>query len=149
MKKRILSIVLALVIGVMSVSLLTACGGSGSSESGSAPDAGTSENAPLYNINGVEVVKAAVEMVGETPNLQIVFANNTDEAIKFDISPLHIKTASGEEFYVGGLEKEIEANRPYAQNAMTFMHNPDLKIGDKVDICYGDDLIASVEVTEF
>ena len=145
--KRITATVLTLIIAVLSVGLLTACGGSGISDA--SPASSTSEKAALYNINGVEVTAATVEMVGETPNLQITFANNTDEAIKCDISPLHIKTESGEEFYVGGLEKEIAANTPHAQNAMTFMNDPGVKLGDKVDICYGDDIIASVEVTEF
>ena len=145
--KRITALVLTLIIAVLSVGLLTACGSS--DESNAAPVPSSAENAALYNINGVEVTAATVEMVGETPNLQITFANNTDEAIKFDISPLNIKTESGEKFYVGGLEKEIAANTPHAKNAITFMNDPGVKIGDKVDICYGDDVIASVEVTEF
>ena len=149
MKKRLSALILALVIGILSISLLTACSNSGRADSGSAPAAITSEKTALYTINGVDVTKAEVEMVGETPNLQIIFSNSTDKDVDLDFSQLTVKLSDGTVVGNLGLTRTIEANKTYSQHAITIEQKYGIKLGDKVEIYYGDDLINTSEVKEF
>ena len=149
MKKRLSALILALIIGVLSVSLLTACNNSGNANSGAAPAAAASGDTPLYTIDGVEVTKAEVVMVGETPNLQIVFSNKTDKDIDVDFSQLSVKLSDGTVVGNLGLNRTIEANKTYSQHAITIEQKYGIKLGDKVEIYYGDDLIKASEVKEF
>ena len=149
MKKRLSALILALVIGILSISLLTACSNSGGADSGSAPAASTSEKTALYTINGVDVIKAEVEMVGETPNLQIIFSNSTDKDVDLDFSQLTVKLSDGTVVGNLGLTRTIEANKTYSQHAITIEQKYGIKLGDKVEIYYGDDLINASEVKEF
>ena len=125
-----------------------ACGDSDNkSDSGSA--ASTEEQAALYMIGDLEIKSVDVKMVGETPNLQIVFANNTDNDIEVDFSKLTVKLCDGTEIGNLGLMRTIEANKPYSQHSITIEQKYGVKLGDKVEIYYGDDLINTSEVTEF
>lgn len=143
---KVISIITALLLVVLTVFSLTGCGKSddASSDSGSA-----AEKAALYTVNGVDITKATVEMVGDTPNLQIVFSNTTDKDIEVDFSKLTVKLSDGTEIGNLGLTRTIEANTPYSQHAITIEQKYGVELGDKVEIYYGDDLINTVEVTEF
>ena len=100
-------------------------------------------------IGDLEIKSVDVKMVGETPNLQIVFANNTDNDIEVDFSKLTVKLSDGTEIGNLGLMRTIEANKPYSQHSITIEQKYGVKLGDKVEIYYGDDLINTSEVTEF
>ena len=145
-RSKLYYIAVVLAATLLAVSILAACGNSG--EAGVASDDGSAAS-EKYTVDGVEITSIAVEMVGSTPNLQIVFSNGTDSAVMIDISKFAIKTGDGQTFFVSGLEKEIAANTPYSQNALTFMNDPGVKVGDEVGIYYGDDLIKTTVVTEF
>lgn len=139
---RILSLLLLAVIALLSFS---ACGSGGTaSSSGSV----SSAKEPLYTVNGVDITFASVEMVGETPNLMLIFANNTDEDIEVDFSKLAVKLSDGTEIGNFGLMRTMEANRPRIQHAITIEQKYGIKTGDTVEIYYGDDKIAVSEVTE-
>ena len=139
------AVVLALV--TLTLFSLVACGGSGNDKP--APDQKTEQDAVLYTINGVDVKKAEVEMVGETPNLQIIFSNTTDKDGEVDFAKLMVKLSDGTEIRNLGLMRTIEANKPYSQHAITIEQKYGIKLGDTVEIYYGDDLINTSKVTEF
>ena len=142
---KIISVITALVLVALTAFSLAACGDGGSdakSDSGSGKEA-------LYSIDGVDIVKAEVEMVGETPNLQIVFSNKTDKDIDVDFAKLIVKLSDGTEIGSFGEKQAIKANTPYNQHAMTIEQKYGIKLGDKVEIYYGDDLINTSEVKEF
>jgi len=87
------AVILALV--TLTLFSLVACGGSGNDKP--ALDQKTEQDAVLYTINGVDVTKAEVEMIGETPNLQIIFSNSTDKDVDLDFSQLTVKLSDGTE----------------------------------------------------
>ncbi len=143
-KHRILRTIAVLSLAALTVLGAAACSNSGSGTSGGGTAA--SENLP-YKVDGVEIQSVALEIVVDTPNLQVVFANNTDSEVELDCSKLGVKFG-GETYYVGGHQK-LAANQSYCKVAMTFMNKPDVKIGDTVDVVYGDDVIDTVQVKEF
>ena len=140
---KTLRIITALMLVALTVFTLAACGDS-SSGSGSASDSKV-----LYTVNGADIIKATVVMVGTTPNLQLVFSNSTDKDIEVDFSKLTVKLSDGTEIGNLGLMHTIEAGKTYSQNTVTIEQKYGVKLGDTVSICYGGDLIATVEVEEF
>lgn len=143
-KNSIIRVILALVLVALTALCFASCD---KTNNGTAP---TTDDGEPYMINGVEIKSISLEMVGETPNLQVVFANNTNAAIKVDLSKFAIKTSDGVVHRLLSLETEIAANTSRAQNAFTgFSDNLSVKIGDAVEIYYGDDLIKATEVEEF
>ena len=142
-KNSIIRIILALVLTAAMALCFAACGNTNDA-------APTTDDGEPYMINGVEVKSISLVMVGETPNLQVVFANSTAAAIKVDLSKFAIKTSDGVVHRLLSLETEIAANTSRAQNAFTgFSDDLSVKVGDAVEIYYGDDLIKATEVTEF
>lgn len=148
MKSRnILRIAAVLALVSLTVFSMVACKDSGNDKPAS--DQKSEQSAVLYTVNGVDVKKAEVEMVGETPNLQIIFSNSTDKDVDVDFSQLSIKLADGTEIRNLGLTRTIEANQTHSQHAVTIEQKYGIKLGDTVEIYYGKDLINTSKVTEF
>lgn len=143
-KNNIFRIIIALVLVALTALCFAACD---KTNNGTAP---TTDDGEPYMINGVEVKSISLVMVGSTPNLQVVSANNTAAPIKVDLSKFAIKTSDGVVHRLLSLETEIAANTSRAQNAFTgFSDNLSVQIGDAVEIYYGDDLIKATAVEEF
>lgn len=146
MKKfRIIKTAAVLALAVLTVFGAAACGDSGSSTNGGGSNAAS--NALPYKVDGAEIKSVAVEIVVDNPNLQVEFANNTDNEVRIDCSKLGVKV--GDKTYFAGGYQKLAANTPYYMVAMTFSDKPDLNIGDTVDVVYGDDVIDTVQVKEF
>jgi len=143
-KNNIFRIIIALVLVALTALCFAACD---KTNNGAAP---TTDDGEPYMINGVEVKSISLVMVGSTPNLQVVFANNTAAPIKVDLSKFAIKTSDGVVHRLLSLETEIAANTSRAQNTFTgFSDNLSVSVGDAVEIYYGDDLIKATAVEEF
>ena len=149
--RKILRIAAVLALVTLTVFSMVACKDSGkdSGNDKSASDQKSEQSAVLYTVNGVDVTKAEVEMVGETPNLQIIFSNSTDKDVDVDFSQLSIKLADGTEVKNLGLTRTIEANKTYSQHAVSIEQKYGIKLGDTVEIDYGNDLINTSTVAEF
>ena len=145
--RKILRIAAVLALVMLTVFSTVACKNSGNDKSAS--DQKSEQSAVLYTVNGVDVTKAEVEMVGETPNLQIIFSNSTDKDVDVDFSQLSIKLADGTEVKNLGLTRTIEANKTYSQHAISIEQKYGIKLGDTVEIYYGKDLINTSKVAEF
>lgn len=125
----------------------TAATGSSASASTAASSASSSSNSAI-NIDGVDVKKIAVEMVGDTPNLQITFSNTTDQDIEVDLSKFQVKVDDADEVNFHLTTKTVSANTPYSQNAFAASANT-MKVGDEAYIYYDGELLGKYEVGEF
>ena len=99
-------------------------------------------------IDGVTVKDLGLEMVGDTPNLMIVFSNPTDQAVDVDLSKFQIKVDDKDEVNFHLTSKTIDANKPYAQWAFTAKPGS-MKVGDSVTVYYDGKQIGTYKVTEF
>ena len=95
----------------------------------------------------VEINSVSAEYVGDTLNLMVIFANNTDEEKELDCSLFAIKKDNNI-YNTNAGNKQFPANTSYAQWAFT-VEAPTIKVGDKVEILYNNELIDTVEVTKF
>lgn len=86
-------------------------------------------------------------MVGDTPNLQMVFSNNTSSDVEVDLSKFKVVKPDGEELSFHLAKKVVKANTPYAQNAFTASPGS-LKAGDKVTLSYDGQPLGEYEVGE-
>ena len=103
---------------------------------------------PLISIDGVDVNKIAIEMVGDTPNLQFVFANKTNNDVELDLSPFRVLKDDKDEVNFHLTKKTVKANTPYLQLAETASPGS-MKVGDSATIYHGDTLLGTFEVGEF
>jgi hypothetical protein len=94
------------------------------------------------------VNSVAIEMVGDTPNLQLVFSNKTDNDVEFDLSPFRVLKDDKDEINFHLTKTTIKANTPYLQRAETASPGS-MKVGDKATIYYGETLLGTFEVGEF
>ena len=113
-----------------------------------ASSSATSSSGALINIDGVDVKKVELEMVGSTPNLQVVFSNSTDKPIEVDCGKFEVKLADGTVVDFAGSTKTIDANQPYTQWAFTAKADT-MKAGDKATVSYGGTELGEFEVGEF
>lgn len=118
-----------------------------SASAASASAASASGNA-LVTVDGVDVKSVAVEMVGDTPNLQLVFANNTDKDVEFDLSKFRVMLDDKDEVNFHLTKTTIKANTPYLQSAQTASPNS-MKVGDSATIYYDGTPLGTYEVGEF
>lgn len=125
---------------------------SSASASASASDATASASASssgsVMEIDGVTVKDLRFEMVGDTPNLMLVFSNPTDQAVDVDLSKFQIKVDDKDEVSFQLTSKTIDANKPYAQWAFTAKPGS-MKVGDNVTVYYDGKLVGTYKVTEF
>ena len=87
-------------------------------------------------------------MLGDTPNLQMTLANNTDRDIELDMSKFQVTLEDGTPIDFHLTKKTIPANTPYAQNAFTASEGS-LKVGDSVKVTYGEHDLGVYSVSEF
>ena len=130
---RIVSVLMIVLIAALCFS---ACGDGGSG------------GAALHTVDGVEIKAVEVSMVGDTANMIVTFRNTNDKTASVEMSKLAIKTQGGETVSIGGLTRDFEAGQT-AKVTSTFMHDPGVKVGDTVDVLFGDTVIATVQVGEF
>ena len=92
-----------------------------------------------------------MEIVGasKTPNLLAVFANDGGQDADFNASRLKIQVLSGDTYSVAAGTTTLEAGHGYIQKAYTFRDDIALNEGDVIDVYYGDEYLATVEVTAF
>lgn len=162
MKKTVLLLLAAALCAAVSMMALVGCGGGGGGESAApdaaapaadAPDASApASDAPasgaLFSANGVDITSLGVEMVGDTPNLMVVFANSTDQDVDFDLTPLKVLVNDKDEVNFHLTSKTVPANTPYLQCADTASPGS-MKVGDQAYVYYGDALLGKFDVTEF
>ena len=171
MKKGLAGFV-AIVFCIAMAAVLAGCGGSSSSSSASSAassatasasgsasasaaesasgsaSSSTSSNGALLTKDGVDVTKVAVEMVGDTPNLQLVLANNTDTDVEFDLSQFQVMLDDKDEINFHLSKTTVKANTPRMQLADTASPGS-LKVGDSVTIYYAGTPLGTFEVGEF
>ena len=169
MKKGTILLIAALLCAAMSMVALTGCGGGGggdkaateateateaadtaateAADAGAAAAGATSQGA-LLTVDGADLNDLSVDMVGDTPNLMMIFANNTDQDVTFDLSPIKVLVDDKDEVSFHLTSKTIEANTPYLQCADTASPGS-MKVGDQAYVYYGDTLLGVFEVTEF
>ena len=87
-------------------------------------------------------------MVGDTPNLQFVFANKTNNDVELDLSPFRVLKDDKDEVNFHLTKKTVKANTPYLQLAETASPGS-MKVGDSATIYHGDTLLGTFEVGEF
>ena len=162
MKKTTAGFLAVTVCGALAVGVLAGCSGSASSSaaassasvSTSVPSASVESSATssaargLTEIDGVIVKEIGVEMVGDTPNLMVVFSNPTDKDVEVDCGKFEVRKEDGAVVDFGKSKKTINANQPYAQWAFTAKADS-LKKGDKVIVSYDGKELGAFEVTEF
>ena len=102
----------------------------------------------LITVDGVDLNGVAIEMVGDTPNLQLVFANETNKDVEFDLSPFRVLIDDKDEVNFHLTKITIKANTPYLQRAETASPGS-MKVGDSAAVYYGDMLLGTFEVGEF
>lgn len=106
----------------------------------------------ITNENGVEVKDLAVVLLGNTHNLQIIFANPTASDQGFDLTKLKTTNYDGTEIKVFTANKAPEvigAGLEYSQNAYTISDPQNLSLGDEVSFYYDGAFIYKAVVTEF
>ena len=109
-----------------------------------------SSSEAIYNKYQVHLKKVAVEFVGNTLNLQVVFANDTNEDKEFDCSKFSIKTTGGDTLKVNATgTKTIKSNSNYVQYAFTIEDEGKVEVGNIVYAYYDLDSLGPVEVTKF
>ena len=86
-------------------------------------------------------------MVGDTPNLMVVFSNNTDNPVEIDCGKFEVKKDDGSVINFTNSKKTIDAKRPYAQWAFTAKPGS-LSAGDIVTISYDGTSLGTFEVTK-
>ena len=149
-KKVIAAVALAAVLALG----LCACGSSQASSSASASASNASSAASsstasgVVEIDGVVVKEIGVDMVGETPNLMVIFSNPTDKDVEVDCAQFEVKKADGTVVDFGKSKKTISANQSYTQWAFTAKSGT-LQKGDKVSISFDGKPLGEYEVTEF
>lgn len=100
----------------------------------------------VTTIDGVDIKEIGVDMVGETPNLMIIFSNNTDKDVNIDCGKFEVKKADGTVVNFGKSTKTIKANQPYTQWAFT-AKSGSLSKGDMVEISFDGTPLGTFEVT--
>lgn len=158
MKK--LTIVAAMAGAILAVAALAGCGGGSASSSASASASAStfvstsasasssSASGAVLEIDGVIVKDIGVDMVGDTPNLMIIFSNPTNQDVDVDLSKFQVKVDDKDEVSFHLTSKTIKANQSYAQNAFTASPGS-MKVGDSVTIYYDGKLVGTYKVTEF
>ncbi len=152
MKKAAFTIIM--MFSLLAVAVLVGCGGSASSSSASSSvssasaSSSASSSGSVMEIDGVTVKDLRFEMVGDMPNLMIVFSNPTDQAVDVDLSKFQIKVDDKDEVSFHLTSKTIDANKPYAQWAFTAKPGS-MKVGDSVTVYYDGKQIGTYKVTEF
>ena len=134
--------------GSAASSAASAASASANAASASAGAAADSRGGSLITVDGVDVNSVALEMVGNTPNFQIVLANNTDNDVEFDLSQFKIMVDDADEVDFHLTKTTVKANTPYLQRAETASEGT-MKVGDSATIYYGDTLLGTFEVGEF
>lgn len=86
-------------------------------------------------------------MVGDTPNLLVIFSNPTDKDVEFDCSKFEVKLEDGTVVNFTNSTKTIPANKSYVQWAFTAKPGS-IKAGDKVTISYDGTSLGTFEVAE-
>ena len=159
MNKARASVLAVLVCAVLAVAALAGCGGSSSSSASasvsasssaasSASASASSASAEGFTIDGVIIKDISLDMVGETPNLSIVFSNPTDKAVDVDCSKFVVTKDDGTVVDFGKSTKTIDANQKYMQWAFT-AKSGSLQEGDRADISYDGTSLGTFEVTKF
>ena len=150
MKKKLILLVVMMSLGL----LITGCAQEKTnkeSNSNKSNQKTTSEKkSVLTTVNGIDITEIEVNIVGKsgTPNLSVVFANNTNEDKEFDCSKFSIHYGDGEEANIIFGKRTIEANKPRMQVAMQF-DAEGLKVGDKVEVYYDGKKIIETEAVKF
>ncbi len=145
-QKRILTLTLAIILCLAITAVFAGCSDNSAKESGG--DSSGSE--ALLTVNGAEIKSVELRMVGETPNLSVVFANNTDKDVTLQAGEFSVKTADGKSYSLFESDTVLEAGNPYIQHAYTaFKDDLNVKEGDTVEIYYGDTLLDKGAVTTF
>ena len=140
------AIIAILILAVLASAMLAGCG----TKTDSASDSGAAKKAALLEIDGAELRSASLELVGETPNLMLVFANNTDKEVKLESADFSVETSDGTKTPLFEGEITLDANKSRIQMAKTaFKDDLNIKVGDTVKIYYGDTLLTTGEVTSF
>ena len=128
---------------------MSSASASASSASASASSSAASSAASgVAEIDGVIIKEVGVDMVGETPNLMVVFLNPTDKDVEVDCSKFEVKKADGTVVNFTKSKKTIDANQSYTQWAFTAKSGT-LQKGDKVAISFDGQPLGEYEVTEF
>ena len=87
-------------------------------------------------------------MVGDTPNLMVIFSNPTDNDVEVDCGKFEVKKEDGTTVDFTKSKKTIKANQSYTQWAFTAKPGS-MKSGDKVAVSYDGTDLGTYEVTEF
>jgi|GEM_PF-6109517 len=175
MKKATAGILAVMVCGALAAGALASCSGGSSSAaassaagSASASTAASSESTTasassaaassgsaeasssdgLLAVDGATIKEVSVDMVGDTPNLMVIFANNSDKDVEIDCGKFEVKKDDGTVVNFTNSKKTIGANKPYVQWAFTTKAGS-LKAGDKVTISFDGTNLGTYEVTEF
>ena len=80
-------------------------------------------------------------------NLEIALTNTSDENKEFDFSEIVIKF-DGREITHNGSVKSLESGE-YRKYSFMIDDGHNLRVGDKVDIYYGEDKLKTLKVVEF
>ena len=156
MKKKTILIIAILLTVCM---IFAGCGSDKSSDSSQDKDSTTQEEQAkddsssdskdvLYSKDGVDIKSVAVERVGKTFNLQVIFANNNDKDATFKTSKFEVK--KGDVSIRGNASTaELKAKQSYNQYAFPLLVSDELSVGDKVEVYYDGQLLDKVKVKKF
>lgn len=88
-----------------------------------------------------------MDLVGDTPNLMMIFSNPTDKDVDVDLSKFQVKVNDTDEVSFHLTSKTIGANKSYVQWAFTAKPGS-IKAGDSVSIYYDGKLVGTYEATQ-
>ena len=146
-KRFILAVITILILCLTASAMLAGCG---DKKDDAKSSSGSSGSKALLTVDGADIKSVELRLVGETPNLSVVFANSTDKDITVEAGKFSVKTSDGKSYPFFESKTVLEANQSYIQHAYTaFKDDPSFKEGDTVEIYYGDTLLDTVEVTTF
>lgn len=157
MKNKIISILM-----IIALLLITGCNNKNNNVPNETNSSSTTQNKSngtqvreaakdaINNEYGVILKSVAVEFVGDTLNLQVVMANETNDNKEFDCSKFSIKTQSGDVLKVNATSKKtINANSNYNQYAFTVEDEGKVSVNNIVYVYYDTTSLGPVEVTKF
>ena len=108
-----------------------------------------------YVVDGVEITKIGIEVLGETPNFMLYLANTTDKEKTFDLTKFDLVNVDEVHFVPSKDKQELKASQPYSQSASPIvevehiMNTAKIAVGETIAVFYDGVKVCDVETTEF